>query len=430
VTRLQRTLRAPVEFSGVGLHSGKLVRARALPAPQGTGIEFVRTDVADAQPIPARIQYRVQADLRTRLKRGNSEVETVEHLLAACTGLGVDNLRVEMDGPEMPGLDGSARGFLQLFQEVGTVEQRAEVRSFRLEQPIYVREKAATLVALPNDKPQLTLQYIASFDDPGVQGGSLQFDIDAETFAREVAPARTFCLASEVEKLQAAGFGKGATRENTVVLGDPESVMRMPGEAVRHKMLDLIGDLSLLGADLHAHVIATRSGHSTNAELVRRLVDLMQEKETGGLIQRESGLDIREVMKLLPHRYPFLMIDRVIEIEGYTRAVGIKNVSINEPFFQGHFPDHPVMPGVLQLESMAQLAGVLLLRKLEFTGKLAVLWSIDKVKLRGAVVPGDQLRIEVETLRMKGETGQVRGTGSVAGRVVCEATLMFTMVES
>jgi UDP-3-O-[3-hydroxymyristoyl] N-acetylglucosamine deacetylase/3-hydroxyacyl-[acyl-carrier-protein] dehydratase len=430
VTRLQRTLRAPVEFSGVGLHSGKLVRARALPAPQGTGIEFVRTDVADAQPIPARIQYRVQADLRTRLKRGNSEVETVEHLLAACTGLGVDNLRVEMDGPEMPGLDGSARGFLQLFQEVGTVEQRAEVRSFRLEQPIYVREKAATLVALPNDKPQLTLQYIASFDDPGVQGGSLQFDIDAETFAREVAPARTFCLASEVEKLQAAGFGKGATRENTVVLGDPESVMRMPGEAVRQKMLDLIGDLSLLGADLHAHVIATRSGHSTNAELVRRLVDLMQEKETGGLIQRESGLDIREVMKLLPHRYPFLMIDRVIEIEGYTRAVGIKNVSINEPFFQGHFPDHPVMPGVLQLESMAQLAGVLLLRKLEFTGKLAVLWSIDKVKLRGAVVPGDQLRIEVETLRMKGETGQVRGTGSVAGRVVCEATLMFTMVES
>ncbi|MCC7012638.1 MAG: UDP-3-O-[3-hydroxymyristoyl] N-acetylglucosamine deacetylase [Planctomycetes bacterium] len=430
MSRLQRTLRTPVEFSGVGLHSGNLVHARVLPAPQGTGIEFVRTDVADAQPIPARIQYRVQADLRTRLKRGNAEVETVEHLLAVCAGLGVDNLRIEMDGPEMPGMDGSAMAFLELFKQVGTVEQRAEVRSFRLEEPIYVREKSATLVALPSEKPQLTLQYIASFDDPGVQGGSLQLDIDPESFEREIAPARTFCLASEVPKLQAAGFGKGATRENTVVLGDPETVMRMSSEPVRHKMLDLLGDLSLLGADLHAHVIATRSGHSTNAELVRRLVDLMQEKETGGLIQRESGLDIREVMKLLPHRYPFLMIDRVIEIEGYTRAVGIKNVSINEPFFQGHFPDHPVMPGVLQLESMAQLAGVLLLRKLEFTGKLAVLWSIDKVKLRGAVVPGDQLRIEVETLRMKGETGQVRGTGSVAGRVVCEATLMFTMVES
>lgn len=430
MSRLQRTLRAPVEFSGVGLHSGQTVRARVLPAPQGTGIEFVRTDVPDAQPIPALVQYRVQADLRTRLKRGNAEVETVEHLLAACSGLGIDNLRIEMDGAEMPGMDGSARPFLELFQQVGTVEQRAEARTFRLDEPIYVREKNATLVALPSEQPGLTLQYIASFDDPGVQGGSLQLDVTPESFAKDIASARTFCLASDVEKLKAAGFGKGATRENTVVLGDPQTQMRMGGEPVRHKMLDLIGDLALLGADLHAHVIATRSGHATNAELVRRLVDLMQEKETGGLIQRESGLDIREVMKLLPHRYPFLMIDRVIEIDGYQRAVGIKNVSINEPFFQGHFPDHPVMPGVLQLEAMAQLAGVLLLRKLEFTGKLAVLWSIDKVKLRGAVVPGDQLRIEVETLRMKGEMGQVKGTGSVAGRVVCEASLMFTMLES
>ncbi len=430
MSRLQRTLRAPVEFSGVGLHSGRAVRARVLPAPQSTGIEFVRTDVPDAQPIPALVQYRVQADLRTRLKRGNAEVETVEHLLAACSGLGIDNLRIEMDGAEMPGMDGSARPFLELFQQVGTVEQRAEARTFRLDEPIYVREKNATLVALPSDQPGLTLQYIASFDDPDVQGGSLQFDVTPESFATDIASARTFCLASDVEKLKAAGFGKGATRENTVVLGDPQTQLRMLGEPVRHKMLDLIGDLALLGADLHAHVIATRSGHATNAELVRRLVDLMQEKETGGLIQRESGLDIREVMKLLPHRYPFLMIDRVIEIDGYQRAVGIKNVSINEPFFQGHFPDHPVMPGVLQLESMAQLAGVLLLRKLEFTGKLAVLWSIDKVKLRGAVVPGDQLRIEVETLRMKGEMGQVKGTGSVAGRVVCEAHLMFTMLES
>jgi UDP-3-O-[3-hydroxymyristoyl] N-acetylglucosamine deacetylase/3-hydroxyacyl-[acyl-carrier-protein] dehydratase len=430
MSRLQRTLRAPVEFSGVGLHSGQTVRARVLPAPQGTGIEFVRTDVPDAQPIPALVQYRVQADLRTRLKRGNAEVETVEHLLAACSGLGIDNLRIEMDGAEMPGMDGSARPFLELFQQVGTVEQRAEARTFRLDEPIYVREKNATLVALPSDQPGLTLQYIASFDDPGVQGGSLQLDVTPESFAKDIASARTFCLASDVEKLKAAGFGKGATRENTVVLGDPQTQLRMLGEPVRHKMLDLIGDLALLGADLQAHVIATRSGHATNAELVRRLVDLMQEKETGGLIQRESGLDIREVMKLLPHRYPFLMIDRVIEIDGYQRAVGIKNVSINEPFFQGHFPDHPVMPGVLQLEAMAQLAGVLLLRKLEFTGKLAVLWSIDKVKLRGAVVPGDQLRIEVETLRMKGEMGQVKGTGSVAGRVVCEANLMFTMLES
>jgi UDP-3-O-[3-hydroxymyristoyl] N-acetylglucosamine deacetylase/3-hydroxyacyl-[acyl-carrier-protein] dehydratase len=206
--------------------------------------------------------------------------------------------------------------------------------------------------------------------------------------------------------------------------------MRRDDEPVRHKLLDIVGDLTLLGARLQAHVIATRSGHRSNAALVRKLFDLMQEEEAGGVITRESGLDVREILRMLPHRYPFILIDRVIEIDGYQKAVAIKNVTINEPYFQGHFPDAPLMPGVLQLESMAQLAGVLLLRKLENTGKLAVLWAIDKVKLRGAVVPGDQLRIEVETLKMKGKTAQVRGTGSVSGRLVCEATLMFTMVDA
>jgi UDP-3-O-[3-hydroxymyristoyl] N-acetylglucosamine deacetylase/3-hydroxyacyl-[acyl-carrier-protein] dehydratase len=427
--RSQRTLRTAVEFSGQGLHSGRNVDARVLPAPQGTGVEFVRTDLPDAPPIPARIAYRVSTDRRTRLQRGNAEVETVEHLLAVCMGLGIDNLTVELSGPEVPGLDGSAIALLELFQNAGTVDQRAEARVFRLGEPLYVRDGPATLVALPSEGPSLTLQYIASFDEPGVEGGSLQLEITPESFARELAPARTFCLASEVEALQEAGFGKGANRENTLVLGDPASALRMPGEPVRHKMLDLLGDLYLLGADLQAHVIATRSGHTTNAELVRRLSDRMQAEETGGLIRRESGLDVREIMRMLPHRYPFLLIDRVLEIEGYQRAVALKNVSINEPFFEGHFPDQPLFPGVLQLEAMAQLAGVLLLRKLENTGKLAVLWSIDKVKLRGSVVPGDQLRIEVETVRMKGQTGQVRGTGSVGGRVVCEAVLMFTLVD-
>ena len=429
MSRMQRTLRSAVEFSGVGLHSGARVHARVLPAPQGTGIEFVRTDIPDSAPIPARIAYRDAVDRRTRLKRGNAEVETVEHLLAACHGLQLDNLTVELDGSEMPGLDGSARELVELFQRTGFVEQRAEAKSFRLEQPVYVREGGATLVALPSERPALTLQYVAAFDEPGIEGGSLQLEVSPASFAAELAPARTFCLASEAQKLLDAGFGKGATRENTVLLGDPDSVQRMSGEPVRHKMLDLLGDLFLLGADLHAHVIATRSGHATNAELVRRLLDLMQSDETGGLVQRESGLDVREVMKMLPHRFPFLLIDRVIEIEGYQRAVALKNVSINEPFFTGHFPEQPLFPGVLQLEAMAQLAGVLLLRKLENTGKLAVLWSIDKVKLRGSVVPGDQLRIEVETVRMKGETAQVRGIGTVAGKLVCEALLMFTLLE-
>ena len=427
--RTQRTLRTPIEFRGRGLHSGENVDVRVLPAPQDTGVEFVRTDLADSLPIPAHIRFQTSKDRRTRLERGGAEVDTVEHLLAVCSGLEVDNVRVEMSGSEMPGLDGSGRELVDLFQQAGMVEQRAQKRVFRVDQPIFVRDGDATLVALPTERPSLTLQYVASFSDPEVDGGSFQVDVDPESFSREIAPARTFCLASEVEALQAAGLGKGATRENTVVLGDPQTVLRMPGEPVRHKLLDLLGDLHLLGAELHAHVIATRSGHKTNAELVRRMLDVMEAEETGGLIRRDTGLDVREVMRIMPHRYPFLLIDRVVEIDGYQRAVAIKNVSINEPFFQGHFPGKPLLPGVLQLEAMAQLSGVLLLRKLEHTGKLAVLWSIDKVKLRAPVEPGDQLRIEVETTRMKGELAQVKGKGIVSGRTVCEAVLTFTMVE-
>ena len=430
MTRKQRTLRTVAEFSGVGLHSGETIRARILPAPANHGVEFVRTDMPDAPPIPAKIAYHSAKERRTRLQRGGAEVDTVEHVLAVCRGLSIDNLTIELSGAEMPGMDGSALELMRLVQQAGIVEQPADALVFRLDQPVYVREGSATLVALPSDKEGLTLQYVASFNEPGVDGGSFQIDLTPETFALEIAPARTFCLASEVEGLQKAGFGKGATRENTVVLGDPSVTLRLPGEPIRHKLLDLLGDLFLLGVDLHAHLIATRSGHSTNAELVRRLHDLMQTLETGGLIRRESGLDVREILRMLPHRYPFLLIDRVLELDGYRRAVAIKNVSINEPFFQGHFPNAPLMPGVLQLEAMAQLAGVLLLRKLENTGKLAVLWSIDKVKLRGAVVPGDQLRLEVETLRSKDQSAQVRATGSVAGKLVCEATLMFTMIDA
>ena len=429
MVRFQRTIRTAVEFQGRGLHSGEWVQVRVLPAPQDTGIEFVRTDLPDAPPIPAHIRFYSNKDRRSHLERDGADVDTIEHLLATCRGMQIDNLRVEMSGREMPGLDGSAKMLVETFLQAGIVEQRSPARIFRLAEPIYVRDDEATLVALPAEKPGLTLQYIASFSDPEIDGGSFQVDLSPESFAAEIAPARTFCLASEVKRLQAAGLGKGATRENTVVLGDPETVLRMPAEPVRHKLLDLLGDLCLLGAELQAHIIAARSGHRTNAELVRRLLDLMEAQETGGLIRRETGLEVREVMRMLPHRYPFLLIDRVIEVDGYQRAVAIKNVSINEPFFQGHFPGKPLMPGVLQLEAMAQLAGVLLLRKLENTGKLAVLWSIDKVKLRAPVEPGDQLRIEVETLRMKGELAQVRGAGTVAGKPVCEAVLTFTMVE-
>ena len=429
MTRRQQTLRTAVEMVGIGLHSGETVKARILPAPAGHGIEFVRTDLPDAPPVGAHIRYYSDKERRSRLANEEAVIETMEHFLATCKGLRIDNLRVEMNGAEFPGADGSALPIAQLMESTGLVEQNENARSYQLDEPIYVRDGDATLVALPSEKPGLTLQYVAAFEDPAAEGGTLQVDVTPASFLKEIAPARTFCLASEVEPLRKAGFGKGATRENTLVLGDPESIPRMPGEAVRHKLLDLLGDLSLLGADLQAHVIATRSGHRTNALLVEKLLDRMQDQEDHGL-RRESGMDIREILNMLPHRYPFLLIDRVIEVQGFQRAVGIKNVLINEPYFQGHFPDVPLMPGVLQLEAMAQLAGMLLLRKLEYSGKLAVLWSLDKVKLRGSVTPGDQLRLEVETMRIKGETVQVRAKGSVAGRPVCEAVLMFTMIDA
>jgi UDP-3-O-[3-hydroxymyristoyl] N-acetylglucosamine deacetylase/3-hydroxyacyl-[acyl-carrier-protein] dehydratase len=212
--------------------------------------------------------------------------------------------------------------------------------------------------------------------------------------------------------------------------GPRENELRWPDELARHKLLDVVGDLSMVGVDLDARVIATRSGHSLNMKMVQRLLEEIEAQENAGEFVHDSGLEIREILNLLPHRYPFLFIDRVIELDGFRRAVAIKNVSINEPFFQGHWPGQPIMPGVLQLEAMAQLAGVLLLRKLENTGKLAVLWSIDKVKMRGAVVPGDQLRIEVDTIRAKPTLGHVQARCKVGGKLMAEAQLKFTLIDA
>jgi UDP-3-O-[3-hydroxymyristoyl] N-acetylglucosamine deacetylase/3-hydroxyacyl-[acyl-carrier-protein] dehydratase len=430
--RPQQTIRTPVELSGVGIHSGARVRLVLKPASPDTGVLFERVDLADTPQVPARAESIAPNALRrTTLRSGEAEVDTVEHLLAACHGLGIDNLRVEIEGPEVPAGDGSARPFVEVLLSAGLVEQKAHKKELVLEEPIFVRERGVTLVALPQEEG-LTIEYVADFGSPTIPPSSFVYRLDRADFVETIAPARTFCLASEIDELKGRGLGKGANSENTIVLGGNGETppLRFRDEHVRHKVLDLLGDLFLVGADLQAHVIATRSGHGTNALLVRRLSEEREAREGVGSILPESGFDIREIMRLLPHRYPFLLIDRVIELQGYQRAVAIKNVTINEPFFQGHWPGAPMMPGVLQLEAMAQLAGVLLLRKLENTGKLAVLWAIDRVKLRGAVVPGDQLRIEVETLKVKNSIGQVQGIGKVGGKVVCEAQLLFTLVDA
>ncbi len=432
--RSQRTLRTPIDLHGIGLHTGREARLRINPAGINQGVIFVRTDLPDAPHIPATLDFMGLGARRTTLRNGAAEVNTVEHLFAAFYGLQVDNAEVLIDGPELPGLDGSAKNFVEAILRAGIVEQKAEKRGFVISRPFHVTDGSATIGAFPNEAPGLHLLYTLDLTNVGMGAQFCDYALTPEVFARDIAPARTFVLKKEVEQLKAAGLGQGATTENTLVLDEGNKVidneLRFPDEFARHKVLDLIGDLFLAGVELQGKVVALRSGHEGNRKLVAEIVKEMQALETAGAIQRESGLDIREILSLLPHRYPFLLIDRVIELEGYRRAVGIKNVTINEPFFQGHWPGQPIMPGVLILEAMAQLAGVLLLRRLENTGKLAVLWSIDGVKLRRSVIPGDQLRIEIEATKVRDNIGRVQAKAKVNDALAAEAVLTFTLIDA
>ncbi len=420
-------------MQGRGLHTGAVTTLTLKPAPVDHGVVFSRVDIEGAPTVKVSIEHLSTKDRRTSLRDGAAEVSTIEHLLASLYAYRIDNVLVEIDGEEVPGLDGSAKGFTEELEKAGSSELKGERKDFVLDEPIYVRDGEISLIALPSENG-LSVQY--HLDHKNTELSTMQsfgIQVEAEEFTREVAPARTFVMEREVEALQAAGLGKGADTANTLVMGKEgprDNTLRFPEELARHKVLDLIGDLALCGVDIHAHVIATRAGHKSNYLLVKQFLERMRQLEDEGYLTRDSGMNIRDILSLLPHRYPFLLVDRVIEVEGYRRAVGIKNVTFNEPFFQGHWPGQPIMPGVLQLEAMAQMAGILLFRKLENTGKLAVLWSIDRVKLRGAVVPGDQLRIEAETIRSRPGMGHVQARCKVAGKLVAEAQLKFTLVDA
>jgi len=352
----------------------------------------------------------------------------VEHLLASFAGLGIDNLEVEIDGAEVPAVDGSAAPILACLKEAGVKEQVAPKKSFQIAAPIALTEGDIGLMALPA-KDGLTISYTLDYGNPTIKTQSLVYKIEPETFAEEIAPARTFLPAYQIEEFRRLGLGKGATYKNTLVVteeGIVDNELRFPDEFVRHKVLDLIGDLFLVGTELSGHIVAVKAGHAANAKFVKKIVETIAKAEA---FAKDFYLEIGEIQRILPHRYPFLLIDKVIEIEDQRRAVGIKNVTFNEPFFQGHFPGRPIMPGVLQIEAMAQLAGVLLLRNLENTNKLALILSIDKVKLRKPVVPGDQLVIEAKAVKLKTRTGQVDTTASVDGKRVAEAEIRFMLVD-
>jgi UDP-3-O-[3-hydroxymyristoyl] N-acetylglucosamine deacetylase/3-hydroxyacyl-[acyl-carrier-protein] dehydratase len=440
----QKTLARKASLRGVGLHTGEDVHVDLLPAEPDTGVVFVRTDLPGEPPVEAIPENLASRPRRTALVKGKAEVQTTEHLLAALFGSGVQNVEVRIDGPEMPGLDGSALPYYEAVREAEACPQGCGAPEVRLRYPIAVTDRGASLIALGQEEGLrigYTLDYGQTFREragcPSTQ--FLELEITEDTFAREIAPARTFVFEEEIAVLRAEGLGKGASTDNTLVLGKEGVIgneLRFPDELVRHKILDLIGDLFLSGCRLHGHILATRSGHALNVRLAR----LIRENQ---LLDRKAGEPRRRgdaaagyppIEDMIPHRYPFLLVDRVLEVEGNSRAVGLKNLTANEHFFQGHFPGRPVMPGVLIVEAIAQLAGVLMSREFDQgvakDGKrIALLLSLDGVKFRKAVGPGDQLILEVKAKSVKSRTARMEGTASVGGTVVAEAEMCFRVVD-
>ena len=348
--------------------------------------------------------------------------------------MGVVNIEIEITVPELPGVDGSGRPFVRMIQQAGLVEQDVPRQVYEITEAITVREGDAMIAALPGDTAELSILYDLDYSNNKAVGRQVYaINLTPEQFLEQISPCRTFLLEKEAEYLRQSGYGGHLTYQDILVLGANgpiDNELRFPDECVRHKILDLIGDLSILGRRITGRIVCYKSGHSLNQALVKKLSAKIRQIELERQITAKPILDIRQIQRILPHRYPFLLVDRVIEIDGDRRAVGIKNVTINEPFFNGHFRAQPIMPGVLIVEALAQLSGLLLSQKLEHTGKLAVLLSLDNVKIRRPVIPGDQLILEANTVRVKQRTGHVRCNARVGDALAAEATIKFMLVDA
>jgi len=443
----QQTLRQPVSYTGIGLHSGNRVNLTFLPAPPNSGVRFRRVDLEGKPEIEARIENVGDTNRSTTLTKGNIKIHTVEHVLATLAGLGIDNAIIELDANEPPISDGSARDFSRLLQSAGLEPQPEPQEPYAITAPIELQLGETIMSVFPHDRLKLTC---TSADKKGRFTQFYSVEVSPESWAKELAHARTFCFFEEIEALIKNGLIRGGSLENAVVIREDAVLttepMRYPEEFVRHKMLDILGDLSLLGHPIGGHVMAIKPNHAANCELVRQIQAQMRKPLeivqtfappplSSGLrpeepltIQDGVPLDILQVMKILPHRYPFLMVDKVIKVEG-NKVTAVKNVTINEPFFQGHFPGHPIMPGVLQLEAVAQVAGILMMRQAENMGKIAFFMSAENVKWRKPVRPGDTLVIAVEMMKVRGKIGKAKGVCTVDGEVVSEADVTFMMGE-
>lgn len=422
-----------MQLSGIGVNTGEEIKVRIRPAPTGTGVRFIRTDLPGKPEIPATPEYATSRLRRTALRKGDpktggAEVQLVEHVLAALYAMRVDNVYVEVSGIEMPVGDGSASMYVDAIESAGIVEQDKLRREVVVTEPISITASDSSLIALPSEdgfRVSFTLDY-----RPAIQPQYSSWKIDPGTFRDEIGPARTFCLEEEIEELRARNLGKGASYQNTLVItrtGQPiENSLRFEDEFCRHKILDILGDLCLTGVDINAHIIGVKSGHALNVRMAEKIRRVVLERVAP---QRAAVFDVRDIRKVLPHRYPFLLVDRLIELVDDRRAVGIKNVSVNEEYFQGHWPDEPIMPGVLQVEAMAQVGGLIFARRCLESKKIAVLLSLDNVKFRRTVVPGDQLIIEAETVKLRSRTAHVQVKALVGADIACEADIMYMLVE-
>jgi UDP-3-O-[3-hydroxymyristoyl] N-acetylglucosamine deacetylase / 3-hydroxyacyl-[acyl-carrier-protein] dehydratase len=411
----RRTIRERTAIEGDGLHLGQKCRLAFLPAPPGTGILFRRVDLPGTPETPAHADRAIHAERRTQLGDGDGALHTVEHVLAAIVGSGIDDIIIEMDSAEPPIRDGSAKEFLDKILAAGVVGHGGTADELRVTECVRVVDGESVYTAHPS--PCLELDVSITFDHPLVGTQTGKWRISEGVFASELAGARTFGMVRDLEALQLKGLVRGVAMENTLGLGDDGSVsspLQWPDEFVRHKALDLVGDLALAGKRVKARISAVKPSHRGTLTFVREL--LAHSKREGRVI------DIEEIMRVLPHRYPFLLVDRILEFEEKKRVVGIKNVTINEPFFQGHFPGHPVMPGVLIIEAMAQVGGVLLMGNMaDDERRVVYIMSLDNVKFRRPVRPGDQLRTEVTMMQIRGQVCRVRCVATVDGEVACEA---------
>jgi UDP-3-O-[3-hydroxymyristoyl] N-acetylglucosamine deacetylase / 3-hydroxyacyl-[acyl-carrier-protein] dehydratase len=422
-----------------------------LPAPPNTGVRFRRVDLDGKPEIEARIENVSQTNRSTTIAKGSAKIQTVEHILATMAGFGIDNVVIEVDANEPPIGDGSAREYCKMVEHAGIAPQAEKREIYRITEPLQFQTEDTLMSIFPHDRLKISC---TSSDKAGRFSQFYTVEISPETWKRDIAHARTFCFFEEIEYLIKNGLIKGGSLENAVVIRDDAVLttepLRYPEEFVRHKILDILGDLSLLGRPLCGHIVAVRPSHTVNCEFARLIQTHMRkplqtmqtfsppavEKTASGLSLAEiekmmadgSSLDTMQVMKVLPHRYPFLMVDKVTRIDG-NKISAVKNVSVNEPYFLGHFPDHPIMPGVLQLEAIAQVAGILMLRQADNFGKLAYFMSAESVRWRKPVRPGDSLVINVELTKSRGKIGKAKGVCSVDGEPVSEAEVTFMLID-